>query len=74
MNIKLRTKQDKEKGGWYLDIIPPIYMEGNMVIEPGKLYFQLKFPSQEDAYNFGRKYLSENLKVAKEAIDKITYE
>ncbi len=74
MNIRLRAKLNPVDNKWYLDIIPPVYMNGAVVIQEGALYFPTPYSSQEEAYEVGRTYLK-YIGITKEIIDnKVNYE
>jgi len=74
MNILLKARLNKSDDKWYLDIIPPIYMNGAVVTQKGTIYFPIPYATQEEAYQVGRTYLS-YLGITKEIIDnKIDYE
>ena len=74
MNILLRAKLNQTDNKWYLDIIPPIYMNGAVVVQEGTLYFPTPYNFQEEAYQVGKAYLA-CIGINKEIIDsKIDYE
>ena len=61
MNNNFRARalyQEKDKS-WYLDIIPPFYVNGSVVIQDGTLFFPKAFNSKEEAYEMARRYLAE---------------
>lgn len=55
--IKVQAEYQEKDGSWYLNIAPPIYLNGNQVIQDGTWYFKQAFSSKEDAYEMARNYL-----------------
>jgi hypothetical protein len=73
-NIRVRAKFQESDQSWYLDIIPPIYLNGAVVIQEGTLYFPKPFNSKEQAYEMARSYLKA-IGINREVIDsRIDYE
>lgn len=56
-NIRVVAKYQGVDDSWYLDIIPPFYLNGNLVVQDGTLYFKQTFTSKEKAYDFAKSYL-----------------
>lgn len=56
-NIIIRTNYQKSDKKWYLNIVPPIYLNGKVVVQEGTLYFKQIFDSQKEAYEFAKDYL-----------------
>lgn len=56
-NIRVVAKYQGVDDSWYLDIVPSLYLNGNLVIQDGTLYFKQTFTSKEQAYDFAKSYL-----------------
>ncbi len=73
-NFRVRALYQEKDKGWYLDIVPPLYMNGAVVIQDGTLYFPKAFSSKEEAYEMAKKYLAQ-IGINQEIINnKIDYE
>ena len=73
-NIRVNAKYQEKDKKWYLDIIPPLYLNGNLVIQDGTLYFKQTFNSKEEVYEMAKRYLT-SIGISQEIInDKIDYE
>jgi len=56
-NYKVRATYQASDKGWYLDIVPPLYLNGNLVVQDGTHYFKQVFLSKEHCYEFAKRYL-----------------
>ncbi|OGM77523.1 hypothetical protein A2188_02335 [Candidatus Woesebacteria bacterium RIFOXYA1_FULL_43_9] len=58
MKAKIKTEEVK-KGAWRLTVILPTKLEENALVGGEKQLFESLFPSQERAYESGRKFLTD---------------
>lgn len=73
-NIRVRATYQEIDKKWYLDIVPPIRFNGEVVIQEGTLYFRQTFNSQNEAYEFAKAYLV-SIGISQEVINnKVDYE
>lgn len=73
-NIKVKATYNEKDKSWYLDITPPIYMNGSVIVQEGILYFPTPYYSKEEAYETGKSYLR-YIGINEEIIDnKLDYE